>query len=164
VTESENDPLVEAKVPPEQVVDLFSGLDELNLTHGQNVLLRETLIAIASDPEHPHVVHVKQPKKPEPPVTYHLGCLRCGRDLEPAWEGSRDAHAGTTFYADGNYGSTVFDRDFHASVDQLEVIICDICLTAVALESPHLVRGLKHVRYPVKPKVQVLPWEPREPE
>lgn len=164
MSENEKDELVEAKIPPEQVVDLFSGIDELDLTDEQRTQLRDALIAVASDPEHARLIRVRPPRKPEPPVTYQLGCLRCGRDLEPICEGSRDAWGGTTFSSRGSYGSTVFDRDLY-TVDELEAIVCDDCLRKVARDHPHLIRGLKHARHlPARRRTEVVPWAPREPE
>lgn len=165
---SENQELVDENeveaigLPAEQVVDIFSGLDELDLTDWQRTHLRNALIAIASGPD-PKAVQVRLPRKPAPKPTYDLACFRCGHDLEPTWEGSRDAWGGTTFRSSGNYGSTVFDP--MSAAEELEVIICDGCLRTVARLAPHLVRLLKHAKhFPPQPRVEVTSWTPYEPE
>jgi hypothetical protein len=60
-----------------------------------------------------------------------LPCIVCGRELESAnGDDPRFAHinqpqVGTTFYAEGQYGSTIFDP---MDGSYLEVNICDACL------------------------------------
>lgn len=63
-----------------------------------------------------------------------IPCIACGERLERATEESDvdQPYAGTGFYSDGHYGSTVFDPV--VSGDRLHIVVCDDCLRRAAEE------------------------------
>lgn len=65
-------------------------------------------------------------------------CIICSRGLEPAGLGVvHQPNDAVAFYSKGNYGSTVFDP--LDDTIQLEINICDSCLTAAAKQGSVLI-------------------------
>ncbi len=59
-----------------------------------------------------------------------LPCIICGKELESTFE--RQPYGATTFYAPGQYGSTVFDPIGESA--KLTINICDLCLVECSTE------------------------------
>src|SRR5580704_3664413 len=62
-----------------------------------------------------------------------LPCFKCGRVLEDASGGAdkpwqNQPYAGTTFYSEGQYGSTVWDPMSQYVRYTIELNLCDVCL------------------------------------
>jgi hypothetical protein len=85
-----------------------------------------------------------------------LPCIACGAQPESVWkdgddELKRQPYGATTFYAYGQYGSTVWDP---MGDDRLMVNICDPCLIK------HSERVVKVKPVHQESKVKVAPWTP----
>ena len=89
-----------------------------------------------------------------------LKCVVCTGNLEPVWDEKtfpedKDVNqpwAGTTFYSEGQYGSTVFDP---MNGNFLEINICDNCLKMREEEGGFILLG-KPRR--TKREVRYEPW------
>jgi hypothetical protein len=61
------------------------------------------------------------------PTDLTVPCLVCGKTLEGYQENGNQPSNGLSFHAAGQYGSTAFDP---MDGSQIEINVCDCCLTA----------------------------------
>lgn len=87
-----------------------------------------------------------------------LPCFVCGKDLEAAFSGIRQALEqpvdAVMFYTYGQYGSTVFDPQDNS---QIQINICDVCLLA----GKDRVWHVRHVRQGAQ-EIFSKPWNPED--